>query len=94
MHTVAQVSTKLSAPASATPGSDITYGLELSNQGPGQAEDLSVTLFLPVGVDLVSASGMPSSKSSVAVQWQPLNIATGHSVTYNVVAKVAAPTKK
>ncbi|HTW05930.1 MAG TPA: Ig-like domain repeat protein [Acidimicrobiales bacterium] len=88
VHSVANVIARLSAPASAAAGSDITYTLKVSDEGPGPASSIAVTLFLPGGVSLVSASGNPSSKDFLDVQWTSVSIAAGSSVTYTVVVKV------
>jgi uncharacterized repeat protein (TIGR01451 family) len=90
VHAVAQVGTSMSAPNSAAPGSELTYQLTVANSGPSAASEISVTLFLPAGVSLVSASGSPSSENSSAVQWQPVAIAAGSRVTYRVTVKLGA----
>ncbi len=87
-----------SGPASVVAGSAVSYALAVSNLGPSDAANLTVTDVLPAGVTFVSASGAGwacSNSGNVSVACTRLVLATGTaapSITVVVTAPAQATT--
>ena len=89
----ADVSITKTGPATAAPGSTLTYSLTVSNAGPSDATAVSVTDTLPAGVTFVSATGTGwgcSSTGNVSVTCTRPTIVAGATAPVVTVA-VAAP---
>ncbi|MCG8326227.1 MAG: T9SS type A sorting domain-containing protein [Chitinophagales bacterium] len=66
-------------------GSDITFTLELTNQGPNNATGVVVTDQLPAGFTFVSTTG---SYDNVSGEWTVGNLAVGETVTVDITVTV------
>lgn len=69
-------------------GSNVTFTITVTNNGPGNATGVSVTENIPSGYTLVSAT--PSTGTWSAPTWTIGNLANGASVTLVIVATVRA----
>ncbi|WP_168187530.1 Ig-like domain-containing protein, partial [Pedobacter sp. G11] len=74
--------------ATPTVGSNVTFTITATNNGPSNATGVSVTENIPTGYEVVSVT--PSTGSWTAPNWSIGNLANGASVTLTVVAKVKA----
>jgi uncharacterized repeat protein (TIGR01451 family) len=93
----ADVSTTVSAPASAFVGTDLTYTVELANLGPSNAWQTSFTDNLPYGTAFVSVSPDTGSCTTPkvgtkggTVSCELGTIASGANVSTQIVVQVAA----
>ena len=84
----ADVEVAKAGPAAATAGSDYTYTLTVTNNGPGTAADVVITDVLPGAVTYVSASD-GGSELSGTVSWPAVTLTNGQSVMRTVT--VTAP---
>ncbi|PRX53155.1 HYR domain-containing protein [Flagellimonas meridianipacifica] len=66
-------------------GTDIVYTLSVTNNGPGNATNLSITDVLPAGVTYVSDDGSYVSGTGV---WTIGNLNNGSTATLNITANV------
>jgi uncharacterized repeat protein (TIGR01451 family) len=66
-------------------GSDITFTLSLTNQGPSDATGVVVTDQLPAGFTFVSTTG---SYNSATGEWTVGNLAVGQTVTLDITVTV------
>jgi|GEM_PF-1663609 len=71
-------------------GDNITYTIEVSNNGPAQATNLVVTDNLPAGLTFVSAT--PSTGTWTLPNWTVGTLNTGANATLTIVASVDAGT--
>jgi large repetitive protein len=76
------------APATATPGTEIDYMLEIVNNGPSPATDVSVVDTLPAGLQFVSADAACSHAAGV-VTCDAGDMAVSDSLSFTV--RVAIP---
>ncbi|RYF26173.1 MAG: DUF11 domain-containing protein [Flavobacteriales bacterium] len=74
--------------ATPTVGSNVTFTITATNNGPSAATGVSVTENIPTGYEVVSVT--PSTGSWTAPNWSIGNLANGASATLTVVAKVKA----
>jgi len=80
-----------SAPADATSGTDITYHLTVTNNGPTTSTGGTVTDILPAGVSFQSAPGCTfTSPSMVSCTFGTL--AAGSSVSFDIVVHISVLT--
>jgi large repetitive protein len=87
------VEIRKSGPATASPGTQITYSLRISNAGPSDAMGVAVTDTLPVGVAFVSATGGGSLDAgagpSGVVVWDTIpTIPAGADTAFSVVVRI------
>ena len=86
--TGADVATNVSGPASANPGSQVTYTVNTTNLGVETATNLSPTLLLPPNSPIPASSAYTYNPSSGLVTFNPVTLAqngfTTNSVTFNV----------
>jgi uncharacterized repeat protein (TIGR01451 family) len=83
--------TKFADNAAPTAGGNVTFGLDLINNGPTDAQDVAVTDTLPAGVTFVSASpGCTASGQTVTCTQESL--AAGVSAAFQIIARLAVGT--
>ena len=86
--TGADVATSVSGPASANPGSQVTYTVNTTNIGAETATNLSPTLLLPTGLSIPTSPGYTYNTTSGLVTFTAVTLArngtTTNSVTFNV----------
>ena len=82
-------------PASAPKGSDVSFGITLTNNGPSDASDSAVSFPIPAQMTFVAATTpggwsatTPAAGALGTVSFSAASLATGTSVTFTVVAKV------
>jgi uncharacterized repeat protein (TIGR01451 family) len=68
-------------------GQNLTYTITVTNDGPSDAQDVSVANNLPVGLSLVSSS--PATGIFDNTKWTVGTLAAGQSTTLILVAKVS-----
>ena len=73
------------------PGGNVTFGLELVNNGPTDAQAVEVTDTLPAGLTFVSASP-GCSASGQTVTCAQASLTAGAAVVFQITAQVAAGT--
>lgn len=88
-------------PASAPKGSDVSFGITVTNNGPSDASAPAVSFPIPAQMTFVSATTpggwsatTPAAGGVGTVAWSAASLATGATVTFTVVANVnpTAPT--
>jgi uncharacterized repeat protein (TIGR01451 family) len=86
---VADLTTSAVAPATATPGAQVTFTVSVTNTGPSSATAVIVTDTLPTGVTFVSATGGGVNTAGV-VTWPTIaSIAPGApAATFDVVVDI------
>ena len=78
-------------PATAIQGSNLTYTITVTNNGPSMACGVTVTDALPAGLSLISAtSSQGKCKGTTEINCQLGQIASGAGVTVTLVAKGTA----
>src|SRR5205814_305050 len=82
--------TKTDGVTSVVPGGSTTYTIVVSNSGPSTATNVSVSDVLPAGVTAFSWSGNGKTNQPGALSDTIASLAPGASVTYTVVAAIAA----
>lgn len=78
---------KTSTPTVASTGSNITYTLTVTNNGPATADGVVVTDTLPAGLGYGSATPAPTSAVGQVVTWNLGTIANGATRTLTVTAQ-------
>jgi len=88
--TTADVTTSVTAPASAAPGGGVAVSIGFSNLGPASATGLTYSLTLPAGLSGVSCAGATCNYSgtTVSITGLPATLAAGQStgITLNYSA--------
>jgi len=84
----ADVSIAKAGPATAAPGSQVSYTLTVQNAGPSAATNVVVTDTLPPGATFVSASGGATPLGGV-VTWNVANLAATASQVFNLTVSTA-----
>ncbi|KWS04093.1 internalin, putative [Lysobacter capsici AZ78] len=82
--------TKTASSATPTVGTDITFTVTVSNNGPSSADAVNVTDQLPSGYTLVSATPSAGTYNAGTGVWTVGNLAAGSNETLTVVATVLA----
>jgi uncharacterized repeat protein (TIGR01451 family) len=80
---------KSASPLPATPGTDETYTLKITNKGPDTAENTVVSDPLPAGLSFVSASSQCQLTNTNVVRCAMGSLTLGASVTLTIVAHIA-----
>jgi uncharacterized repeat protein (TIGR01451 family) len=91
--TAADVSVSKMAPATATDGTNITYAIPVTNNGPSNAPNVSMTDAVPANTTFVSAT--PSAGSCSGTTTVTCNVGTvapGATVNISLVVKLGATT--
>ncbi len=89
---LADVTTSITLPATATAGSIVNGAVTYSNAGPSAAAGITYTLGLPPGLTNVSFGGLPAGATAaydaatgaVTLTGFPTTLASGANVTFNV----------
>ncbi|AUX21886.1 uncharacterized protein SOCEGT47_023820 [Sorangium cellulosum] len=79
------------APDPVSPGAQLTYTIEVSNEGPEDASDVVVTTALPAGASLVSAAGADWTCSASAEEIVCRRAALAAGASASIAATVVAP---
>ncbi|MCA9265565.1 MAG: DUF11 domain-containing protein [Planctomycetales bacterium] len=74
-------------------GSDVTFSMTVTNQGPSAATNVTYSDVLPAGLTFVSANATAGSYSSSTGQWTIGSMANSASETLTVVATVNTTSK-
>jgi uncharacterized repeat protein (TIGR01451 family) len=92
---VADLQVTKSGPSTVTAGTDITYTITLTNKGPGDAQNVSLTDAVPAGTSFISATpvsghnpdGFSYSQSAGTVTGTPTGgvVANGHQDEFTLV---------
>src|SRR5438477_284403 len=69
-------------------GTNVTYSVQVINNGPSDATGVALTDSLPAGLSLVSASASQGSYSSATGVWSVSGQASGASASLTIVATV------
>ncbi len=90
---VADLGVTMTGPDTATAGTDITYTLTLTNNGPSDAHNVTLSDTLPAGETLVSQSqpvgqGFTLAANGNAISDTAATLPTGASATFTVIAHV------
>lgn len=97
VNSVADVELSLSGPTTVLPGGSLNIIINYHNAGPSVAEDLQITLTLPEGTRLVSASKIPTSSADQMVTFSIGSLAAGRggslSLQVTVLSSVPIGTK-
>ncbi|MGE5834591.1 MAG: DUF11 domain-containing protein, partial [Acidobacteriota bacterium] len=80
--------TKTVSSATPTVGSNVTFTITLTNNGPVTATTVAVTDFLPAGLTFVSATPSQGTYASATGVWTVGTLASGVSQTLAIVATV------
>ncbi|KAB8140884.1 DUF11 domain-containing protein [Chloroflexia bacterium SDU3-3] len=83
--------TKVVSSASPNVGSNVTFTVQVSNNGPSTATGVAVTDLLPAGLTFVSAAPSQGSYTAGTGLWSVGSLANGASATLTVVATVVQP---
>src|SRR3982074_1401076 len=83
--------TKLASSGTAVIGSNVTFTLPATNNGPSDAPGVQVTDQLPAGLTFVSATPSQGTYTSATGVWDIGAIASGASATLTLVATVTTP---
>ncbi len=87
------VVTTMTAPATATAGSNVTYNISYTNLGPMPSANATITDFLPAGLSFVSATnGGTYNATSKTVKWNLGTVAVNYTGSVSLTAKIAAGT--
>jgi len=81
-------STSLTAPEQ---GQEITFQIDLSNDGPENATNANLQDLLPAGLQYVSDTTTSGTYNSVTGEWTGVNVAVGATETLTITALVTAP---
>jgi uncharacterized repeat protein (TIGR01451 family) len=95
---VADLEVVKSGPTTVTAGTRVTYTITLSNDGPSDAQAVTMTDSLPAGLTLVSAVATPnpdgfvnnSPPGGTQVIFKATTVAAGHTDVFQVVVDAAA----
>lgn len=89
--TASDLSIKKQAPATVIAGTDLTYTIVTTNNGPSNATNLVLTDRLPAGVVLGTISGPNASTCNLVtpnLTCKPGNLADGASITYTITIHI------
>ena len=86
----ADLSVSKTGPASATAGTNLTYTITVTNNGPSDNAGFTVSDILPSGESFVSATTPDCVNSSGTVTCTSSGLANGAHVTWSITAKVAS----
>ena len=81
---------KIASSGTVTVGSNVTFTITATNNGPSDATGVQVTDLLPAGLTFVSATPSQGSYTSGTGVWNIGAIASGNSVTLSLTATVTA----
>ncbi|HEU5089706.1 MAG TPA: DUF11 domain-containing protein, partial [Roseiflexaceae bacterium] len=83
--------TKSASTATASIGANVTFSIQVSNNGPSDAGGVVVSDVLPAGLSLVSATPSQGSYTSATGVWNVGSLANGSFATLTIVATVTQP---
>lgn len=84
---------KTSNVSSVNAGGDVVYTITASNSGPEEATSVSVSDFLPVQLDFVSATSTVGEYSTTTSMWTIGTLLNGSSTTLTLTARVKTGTE-
>lgn len=94
-NTLADLSTSLTAPSTASPGASVGYTLTVNNSGGANATGVVAVATVPAGFDIVSAAGSSLFSCTIAVPTVTCRggaVSAGGNATVTINATVSATT--
>ncbi|MEA1965036.1 MAG: hypothetical protein U9O41_07930 [Candidatus Aerophobetes bacterium] len=91
VNTSADLLMEKSGPATGTAGTNITYTLTVTNLGPSDAVDVSVTDSIPTGTEWVSDTSLGAYDPATGV-WTIGNLTAGSTTSLDITVKILSGT--
>jgi uncharacterized repeat protein (TIGR01451 family) len=82
--------TKTASSSTVTAGTQLTYTLAVTNNGPSQSSGFTLTDTMPVSTSFASSSVSPSARTGRAITWTLSALDTGAAVTVSMVVTIDA----